>query len=113
MAELPRPAAPDAAIEVELAGLGWVPGRVAWQTAGRVGVVFRSGDRSGAAATTRRRLTGLRQGGALREQAEMLAGRAVRALRQEPGCARHPEPVQRRLKVHGRGLAALVGFQLV
>ncbi len=40
MAELPRAIAPDAAIEVELAGIGWVAGRVAWQTAGRVGVAF-------------------------------------------------------------------------
>ncbi|WP_298672439.1 PilZ domain-containing protein [uncultured Sphingomonas sp.] len=40
MAELPRPIAPDAAIAVELAGLGWVPGRVAWQIEGRVGIAF-------------------------------------------------------------------------
>lgn len=40
MAELPRPVAPDAAIEVELAGIGWVSGRVAWQTQGRAGIAF-------------------------------------------------------------------------
>ncbi|MFW2851344.1 PilZ domain-containing protein [Sphingomonas sp. TX0543] len=40
MAELPRPLAPDAPVEVELAGIGWVAGRVAWQTQGRAGIAF-------------------------------------------------------------------------
>ena len=40
MAELPRPVAPDATVTVELAGIGWVAGRVAWQTEGRVGIAF-------------------------------------------------------------------------
>ncbi|QKR99558.1 PilZ domain-containing protein [Sphingomonas sp. CL5.1] len=42
MAEVPRPLAPDAAVEIELAGIGWVAGRVAWQIEGRVGVAFDS-----------------------------------------------------------------------
>ena len=40
MAELPDPLAPDAMIEVEVRGLGWVPGRIAWQTEGRAGIAF-------------------------------------------------------------------------
>lgn len=40
MAELPDPIAPDAAIEIELDGLGWIAGRVAWQTEGRIGIAF-------------------------------------------------------------------------
>lgn len=42
MAEVPRPLAPDAAVEIELAGIGWVAGRVAWQIEGRIGVAFDS-----------------------------------------------------------------------
>ena len=40
MAELPVPIAPDATIEVELRGIGWIPGRIAWQTQGRAGIAF-------------------------------------------------------------------------
>jgi hypothetical protein len=40
MAELPEPIAPDSAVEVEVRGIGWVPGRIAWQTEGRAGVAF-------------------------------------------------------------------------
>ncbi len=40
MAELPEPVAPDCAVEVEVRGIGWVPGRVAWQTEGRAGIAF-------------------------------------------------------------------------
>lgn len=40
MAELPIPVNADAAIEIEVRGLGWVAGRVAWQTEGRIGVAF-------------------------------------------------------------------------
>jgi len=42
MAEVPRPVAPDAAIAIELAGIGWITGRVAWQIEGRVGIAFES-----------------------------------------------------------------------
>ena len=40
MAELPEPVFPDSAVEVELRGIGWVTGRVAWQTEGRAGIAF-------------------------------------------------------------------------
>lgn len=40
MAELPRPVAPDATVKVDLPGIGWVSGRVAWQTEGRIGIAF-------------------------------------------------------------------------
>ncbi len=40
MAELPEPVEPDSAIEIELRGLGWLTGRVAWQTEGRAGIAF-------------------------------------------------------------------------
>ena len=41
MAELPEPlSTPDKPIEIEVRGIGWVPGRIAWQTEGRVGVAF-------------------------------------------------------------------------
>ena len=40
MAELPLPIAPDSAIQVEVRGIGWVKGRVAWQTEGRAGIAF-------------------------------------------------------------------------
>ena len=40
MAELPQPVAPDSAIEVEVRGIGWVAGRIAWQTEGRAGIAF-------------------------------------------------------------------------
>ena len=40
MAELPHPLAPDSAVEIELAGLGWVAGRIAWQIDRRAGIAF-------------------------------------------------------------------------
>jgi hypothetical protein len=40
MAELPHPLAPDSAVEIELAGLGWVTGRIAWQIDRRAGIAF-------------------------------------------------------------------------
>lgn len=40
MAELPEPIANDQPVEVEVRGLGWVRGRVAWQTEGRAGIAF-------------------------------------------------------------------------
>ena len=40
MAELPLPLPVDAAVEVEVRGIGWLPGRVAWQTEGRTGIAF-------------------------------------------------------------------------
>lgn len=40
MAELPEPVEPDAAVQIELRGLGWQSGRVAWQTEGRAGIAF-------------------------------------------------------------------------
>ena len=40
MAETPEPLDPDAPIEVEVRGLGWIPGRVAWHTEGRTGIAF-------------------------------------------------------------------------
>lgn len=40
MAELPEPVAPDSTVQIELRGLGWLVGRVAWQTEGRAGIAF-------------------------------------------------------------------------
>jgi PilZ domain len=40
MAELPHPIRTDRGIEIDLRGVGRVAGRVAWQTAGRIGVAF-------------------------------------------------------------------------
>lgn len=40
MAETPEPLDPDAPIEVEVRGLGWIPGRIAWHTEGRTGIAF-------------------------------------------------------------------------
>lgn len=40
MTELPQPLEPDAAVEIEISGIGWVGGRVAWQTEGRAGIAF-------------------------------------------------------------------------
>jgi len=40
MAELPRELAVGTAIEVEVRGLGWVAGRVAWAAHGRLGIAF-------------------------------------------------------------------------
>ena len=40
MAELPEPLPVDVAVEVDLRGIGWVAGRIAWQTEGRAGIAF-------------------------------------------------------------------------
>jgi hypothetical protein len=40
MAELPQPLVPDSAVEIEVRGIGWIAGRVAWQTEGRAGIAF-------------------------------------------------------------------------
>lgn len=40
MAELPEPLEIGTAVEVEVRGIGWVLGRIAWAAAGRVGVAF-------------------------------------------------------------------------
>jgi PilZ domain len=40
MAELPFPVPTDRAIDIEVRGIGWIAGRIAWQTAGRIGVAF-------------------------------------------------------------------------
>lgn len=40
MAELPFPVRTDRAISIDVRGIGWIPGRIAWQTEGRIGVSF-------------------------------------------------------------------------
>ncbi len=40
MAEIADPIAQGAAVEFDVRGIGWVPGRVAWSVAGRIGVAF-------------------------------------------------------------------------
>ena len=40
MAELPEPVEPDAAVEVEVRGIGWIAGRIAWHAEGRTGIAF-------------------------------------------------------------------------
>ena len=40
MAELSHPFDPEAAVEVEVRGLGWIKGRIAWHTEGRTGIAF-------------------------------------------------------------------------
>lgn len=40
MAELPEPVEADAAVEVEVRGLGWIAGRIAWHAEGRTGIAF-------------------------------------------------------------------------
>lgn len=40
MAETPEPLDPEGAVEVEVRGLGWIPGRIAWHTEGRTGIAF-------------------------------------------------------------------------
>ncbi len=40
MAELPDPVSNDAAVEIDLRGVGRVTGRIAWQTEGRAGIAF-------------------------------------------------------------------------
>lgn len=40
MAELPNPVPTGTAIDIELRGIGWVAGRVAWTAVGRSGIAF-------------------------------------------------------------------------
>lgn len=40
MVELPYPIAPEGDVEVEVRGLGWIAGRIAWHIEGRAGVAF-------------------------------------------------------------------------
>ncbi len=40
MAELSEPLDPDQPIEIEVRGIGWIAGRVAWHTEGRTGIAF-------------------------------------------------------------------------
>lgn len=40
MAEYSAPIARDTPVEIEVRGVGWVKGRIAWATDGRVGVAF-------------------------------------------------------------------------
>ncbi len=40
MVELPHDVPVDTAVEVEIRGIGWVSGRIAWNTVGRAGVAF-------------------------------------------------------------------------
>ncbi|MCM8730141.1 PilZ domain-containing protein [Hephaestia sp. GCM10023244] len=40
MIELPRDVAVDTAVEIDVRGIGWVSGRIAWNTAGRAGIAF-------------------------------------------------------------------------
>ena len=40
MAELDEPIDPDQPIEIQVRGLGWIAGRVAWHTEGRTGIAF-------------------------------------------------------------------------
>jgi hypothetical protein len=40
MVELPMEASVGQSVEVEVRGVGWVPGRIAWTTDGRAGIAF-------------------------------------------------------------------------
>lgn len=40
MAEITDPIPQGAAVEFDVRGIGWIPGRVAWSVAGRIGVAF-------------------------------------------------------------------------
>jgi hypothetical protein len=40
MAEMPSPIAQGTAVELEVRGIGWITGKIAWCAAGRVGVAF-------------------------------------------------------------------------
>lgn len=42
MAEVAEPFGSDAEVEVEVRGIGWIRGRIAWQTEGRAGIAFDS-----------------------------------------------------------------------
>jgi hypothetical protein len=40
MADVPKPIDVDTMVEVDVRGIGWVTGRIAWVAAGRAGVAF-------------------------------------------------------------------------
>ena len=40
MADYPEGLDRDVRVEVDLRGIGWVPGQVAWSTSGRIGIAF-------------------------------------------------------------------------
>ena len=40
MAELPEGIEPDTEVEIEVRGIGWIAGRIAWTAVGRAGVAF-------------------------------------------------------------------------
>lgn len=40
MADYTAPIASGTAVELDVRGIGWIPGRVAWSEAGRIGVAF-------------------------------------------------------------------------
>lgn len=40
MAEVPQALPDGTPVEIEVRGCGWVPGRIAWSVAGRVGIAF-------------------------------------------------------------------------
>lgn len=40
MAEYAQPAAPGMRVEVEVRGVGWIGGRIAWAAEGRIGIAF-------------------------------------------------------------------------
>ncbi|MET3826739.1 MULTISPECIES: PilZ domain-containing protein [Sphingomonas] len=40
MADYPEGLDRDVTLEVEIRGIGWVPGHVAWSTSGRIGIAF-------------------------------------------------------------------------
>lgn len=40
MAEVPEPVSIGTPVEIEVRGIGWVIGRIAWAAAGRVGIAF-------------------------------------------------------------------------
>jgi hypothetical protein len=40
MAEFPTPLDRDTPVEVDVRGIGWIPGRIAWYAEGRAGVAF-------------------------------------------------------------------------
>ncbi len=40
MADLPAPLPPGTPVELNVRGIGWIPGQVAWCVEGRVGVAF-------------------------------------------------------------------------
>jgi len=41
MADYPEGLDRDVCVEVDIRGIGWVPGQVAWSTSGRIGIAFK------------------------------------------------------------------------